>query len=77
MGWSLHWINAKTFLQNNQTRAYVEQPQGFEVYQKETIVCRWKRILFGFKQLGEKPLMHNKSMVKIFYDKSQNGYSEN
>jgi hypothetical protein len=57
-------------------RAYVEKPQGFEVYQKETLVCRWKKILFGFKQLGAKPLMHNRSVVKIFYDKSQNGYSE-
>jgi hypothetical protein len=31
---------------------YVEQPQGFEVYQKETLVCRWKTTLYGFKQLG-------------------------
>jgi hypothetical protein len=30
--------------------AYVEQPQGFEVYQKETLVCRWKKTLYGFKQ---------------------------
>jgi hypothetical protein len=57
-------------------RAYVEQPQGFEVYQKETLVCRRKKILYGFKQLGAKPLMHNRSVVKTFYDKNQNGYSE-
>jgi hypothetical protein len=57
-------------------RAYVEQPQGFEVYQKETLVCRWKKILYGFKQLGAKPLMHSRSVVKTFYDKNQNGYSE-
>ena len=30
--------------------AYVEQPQGFEVYQKETLVCRWKKTLYGFKK---------------------------
>jgi hypothetical protein len=30
--------------------AYVEKPQGFEVYQKETLVCRWKNTLNGFKQ---------------------------
>jgi hypothetical protein len=57
-------------------RAYVEQPQGFEVYQKETLVCRWKKILYGFKQLGAKPLRQSRSVVKTFYDKNQNGYSE-
>jgi hypothetical protein len=56
--------------------AYVEQPQGFEVYQKETLVCRRKKILYGFKQLGVKPLMHNKSVVKTFYDRDHNGYLE-
>jgi hypothetical protein len=25
-------------------RAYEEQPQGFEEYQKETFVCRWKKV---------------------------------
>jgi hypothetical protein len=25
-------------------RAYEEQPQDFEAYQKETLVCRWKKI---------------------------------
>jgi hypothetical protein len=54
---------------------YVEQPQGFEVYQKETLACRWKNILYESKQLGAKPLMHNKMMVKPFYGKDQNGYS--
>jgi hypothetical protein len=57
-------------------RSYVKKPQGFKVYQKETLVCRQKKILYGFKQLGAKPLMHNKSMVKNFYDKNQNSYSE-
>jgi hypothetical protein len=57
-------------------RVYVEKTQGFEIYQKETFVCRWKKILYGFKQLGAKPLMHNRSVVKTFYDKNQNGYSE-
>jgi hypothetical protein len=51
-------------------RAYVEQPQCFEVYQKETLVYRWKKILYGFKQLGAKPLMHSRSVVKTFYDKN-------
>jgi hypothetical protein len=51
-------------------RAYVEKPQGFEVYQRETLVCRQNKILYGFKQLGAKPLMHSRSVVKTFYDKN-------
>jgi hypothetical protein len=57
-------------------REYVEKPQGFEVYQKETHICRRKKILYGFKQLGAKSLMHSRSVVKTFYDKNQSGYSE-
>jgi hypothetical protein len=57
-------------------RAYVEQPQGFEVYQKETLVCRWKKNLYGLKQLGANILMHSRSMVKTFYYKNENGYSK-
>jgi hypothetical protein len=45
-------------------RIYVEQPQGFEVYWEETLVCRWKKVLYGFKQLGAKDPVHNKSVVK-------------
>ena len=47
--------------------AYVEKTQGFEVYQKETLLCRWKKILYGFKQLGAEPPMHNRSVVKKLY----------
>jgi hypothetical protein len=49
--------------------AYVEQPQVFEVYQKENLVSIWKKILYGFKQLGAEPPMHNRSVVKTFYNK--------
>jgi hypothetical protein len=71
MGWSLHQINVRTVLLNRviEQEAYVEQPQIFEVYQKETLVCRWKKILYGFKQLGAKPLMHKRSVVKNFYSR--------
>jgi hypothetical protein len=35
-------MNVKIVLLNRviEEEAYVEQPQGFEVYQKETLVCR-------------------------------------
>jgi hypothetical protein len=49
--------------------AYVEQPQGFEVFQKETHVYRWKKTLYGFKQFGAEPLIYSRSMVKTSYDR--------
>jgi hypothetical protein len=51
MGWSLHQMNVRTVLLNRviEQEAYVEKSQGFEVYQKETLVCRWKKTLYGFK----------------------------
>jgi hypothetical protein len=52
MGWSLHQMNVNTVLLNRliEEEAYVEQPQGFEVYKKETLVCRWKKTLYGLKK---------------------------
>jgi hypothetical protein len=39
MGWSLHQMNVKTVLLNIVIEeAYVEKPQGFEVYKKENLV---------------------------------------
>jgi hypothetical protein len=67
MGWSLHQINVRNVLRIIEQEAYVEQPQGFEVYQKESLVYIWKKILYRFKQLGAEPPMHIKSMVKTFY----------
>jgi hypothetical protein len=45
-------MNVKIVLLNRviEEEEYVEQPQGFELYQKETLVCRWKKTLYGFKQ---------------------------
>ena len=64
-------MDVKTVLINKviEEEAYVEQPQGFEVYQKETHVYIWKKTLYGFKQLGVEPLMqNNRSVVKTSYD---------
>jgi hypothetical protein len=49
--------------------AYVKQSQVFEVYQKETHVCRYKKTLYGFKQFDAKYLIYRRSVVKNFYDK--------
>jgi hypothetical protein len=52
MGWSLHQMNVKIVLLNRviEEEMYVEKPHGFEVCVKETLVCRWKKTLYGFKQ---------------------------
>jgi hypothetical protein len=52
MGWSLHKMNVNIVLLNSviEEEVYAKKPQGFEVYQKETLVCRWKNTLYGFKQ---------------------------
>jgi hypothetical protein len=64
-------MNVRIVLLNRviKQEAYVENLQGFEVYQKEILVCRWTKILYGFKQLGAEPLMHSRSVVKTFYSK--------
>jgi hypothetical protein len=64
-------MNVRNVLLNRliEQEAYVHQTQGFEVYQKETLVCRWKKILYGFKQLGVGPPMHNRIMVKTLYNR--------
>jgi hypothetical protein len=49
--------------------AYVKQSQVFEVYQKETHVCRYIKTLYGFKQLDAEYLIYNRSVVKTFYDR--------
>jgi hypothetical protein len=51
MDWILHQMNINNVLLNRviEEEMYVEKPQGFEVYHKETLVCRWKNTLYGFK----------------------------
>jgi hypothetical protein len=49
--------------------SYVKQSQGIEVYQKETHVCKYKKTLYGFKQLDAEYLIYNRRVVKNFYDK--------
>jgi hypothetical protein len=39
-----------TFLNGVIEEVYIEQPQGFEVEDKETHVCRLKKALYGLKQ---------------------------
>eukprot|EP00253_Pinus_taeda_P032115 PITA_32115 len=52
MGWELRQMDVKTTFLNGVTgeEVYIEQPQGFEVYGKESNVCRLKKALYGLKQ---------------------------
>jgi hypothetical protein len=52
MKWKLHQIDVKTSFLNGviEEEVYIEQPQGFEVEDKKTHVCRLKKTLYGLKQ---------------------------
>ena len=73
MDWSLHQLVVKDCSPNRafEEEAYVKQSQGLEVYQKETHVCRYKKTLYGSKQLDVEYLIYNKIMVKTFYDRDR------
>jgi hypothetical protein len=52
MKWKLHQMDVKTTFLNGviEEEVYIEQPQGFEVEDRESHVCRLKKALYGLKQ---------------------------
>jgi hypothetical protein len=52
MKWKLHQIDVKTAFLNGviEEEVYIEQPQGFEVEDKKSHVCKLKKALYGLKQ---------------------------
>jgi hypothetical protein len=52
MKWKLHQMDVKTAFLNGviEEEVYIEQPQGFEVEDKKSHVCRLKKALYGLKQ---------------------------
>ena len=52
MGWKIHQMDVKTAFLNGiiQEEIYIEQPQGFEIHDRETHVCRLKKALYALKQ---------------------------
>jgi hypothetical protein len=52
MGWSIHQMDVETTFLNKfiKEEVYIEQPQGFEVHDRETHVCTLKKALYGLKQ---------------------------
>ena len=52
MGWHIHQMDVKTAFLNGiiEEEVYIEQPEGFEIFNNELHVCRLKRALYGLKQ---------------------------
>jgi hypothetical protein len=52
MKWKLHQMDVKTTFLNGviEEEVYIEQPQGFEVEDRKSHVCRLKKALYGLKQ---------------------------
>eukprot|EP00253_Pinus_taeda_P032760 PITA_32760 len=72
-GWTLHQMDIKTaFLHGMlQEEVYVEQPQGFEVEDQRTHVCRLKEALYGLKQAPRAWYAHIDSyLVKLGFTRS-------
>ena len=52
MKWKIHQMNVKIAFLNGVVKeeVYVEQPPGFETYDRKTHVCKMKKALYGLKQ---------------------------
>jgi hypothetical protein len=52
MKWKLHQMDMKTTFLNGviEEEVYIEQPQGFEVENMKSRVCKLKKALYGLKQ---------------------------
>ena len=52
MKWDLYQMDVKTAFLNRviEEEIYIEQPQGFEVEDRHTHVCKLKKAMYGMKQ---------------------------
>jgi hypothetical protein len=52
MKWKLHQLDVKTTFLNGiiEEEVYIEQPQGFEVEDRKSNVCKLKKSMYGLKQ---------------------------
>ena len=53
MGCKIHQMDVKKVLLNGviKEEVYIEQLEGFETFNKESHVCKLKRVLYGLKQV--------------------------
>jgi hypothetical protein len=51
MGWRLHQMDVKTTFLNDEIEeeVYIKQPYGFMTHEKESHVCRLKKVMYGLK----------------------------
>eukprot|EP00253_Pinus_taeda_P017764 PITA_17764 len=52
MGWKIHQMDVKTTFLNGkiEEEVYIEQPEDFKTFDRDSHVCRLKRALYGLKQ---------------------------
>ena len=52
MEWEIHQMDFKVAFLNGviEEEVYIEQPEGFEMHEQKTHVCRLKKALYGLKQ---------------------------
>ena len=52
MGWRVHQMDVKTAFLNRviEEEVYIEQPEGFDVENRETHVCKLHRAIYGINQ---------------------------
>ena len=52
MGWCIHQMGVKTTFLNGiiEEEVYIEQPEGFKIFNSELHACRLKRAMYGLKQ---------------------------
>jgi hypothetical protein len=65
MKWKLHQMDVKTTFLNGviEEEVYIEQPQGFEVEDRRSHVCRLKKSLYGLKQAPRAWYVHIDSFL--------------
>jgi hypothetical protein len=61
MDWNLHIKDCSSQIKQLEKEAYTR---------KENHVCKYKKTLYGFKQLDANYLIYSRSVVKTFYDRN-------
>jgi hypothetical protein len=78
MKWKLHQMDVKTTFLNGfiEEEVYIEQPQGFEVEDRKSHVCKLKKALYGLKQAPRAWYGHIDSfLTSLGFTKSKENYN--